>query len=71
MKITPRPSSISALAVGAVCVAAVAATADGLARQQAGQAPAAELRAQRPPADAPVHVVRAPRQREPRQGRLL
>lgn len=61
MKTSPRSRRLApALAVAAVAVAALCAAAAGWTSRHAAAASEAMLQAQRPPADAPVDVVKAP-----------
>jgi hypothetical protein len=57
---------VSGLAATAVCIAAVAAVASTWMARHDNPAPAA-AHAQRPAADAPVNVVKAPALSDPRQ----
>lgn len=63
MKTSPRSRRLApALAAAAVAVAALCAAAAGWSSRHAAAAPGAPtLQAQRPAADAPVDVVKAPR----------
>lgn len=68
MKTSARSTRlVSALAVAAVSIAAVATVASSWPARAPAVSPAATLSAQRPAADAPVQVVKAPATGEPRR----